>query len=76
MNDVSVGSINKTKYNDSYLKRENDTTVYVYLVDFVLDPVVWLNCLNLVNRAVWISLLFLSMKFNELKCNVQYFYKY
>lgn len=76
MNDVSVGSINKTKYNDSYLKRENDTTVYVYLVDFVLDPVVWLNCLNLVNRAIWISLLFLSMKFNELKCNVQYFYKY
>lgn len=76
MNDLSVGSINKTKYNDSYHKRENDTTVYVYLVDFVLDPVVWLNCLNLVNRAVWISLLFLSMKFNELKCNVQYFYKY
>lgn len=35
MNDLSVGSINKTKYNDSYLKRENDTTVYVYLVDFV-----------------------------------------
>lgn len=40
MNDLSVGSINKTKYNDSYHKRENDTTVYVYLVDFVLDPVV------------------------------------